>query len=156
MKPTIAVCVGSCLMLLLASSSYAQGRGAVEPPHPDNPQSLAHVQAAKRIAEKDPFLIGPLNFYCTPTNQRGQNNNAADLDPVKLFDNLYALGNSETTVYAITTSEGIVLIDSGFANKTETVVVPQLQKLGLDPAKVKYILLGHECFRHFVSDRVHG
>ena len=49
----------------------------------------------------------------TPSNQRGQNNNAPDLEPVKLFDNLYALGNSETAVYAITTSEGIVLIDSG-------------------------------------------
>ena len=147
-KPTI-VCVVLWLMLSLTVLAYGQGRGAVEPPHPDNPQSLAHVQAAKKIAGNDPLLTGPLNFYCTPSNQRGQNNNAPDLEPVKLFDNLYALGNSETTVYAITTSEGILLIDSGFENKTETVIVPQLQKLGLDPAKVKYILLGHGHADHF-------
>ena len=152
-KTTITVCVGLCSILLVASSSYAQGRGAVEPPHPDNAQSLAHVQAAKKIAGEDSLLVGPLNFYCTPSNQRGQNNNAPDLEPVKLFDNLYALGNSETTVYAITTSEGIVLIDSGFTNKTESVVVPQLQKLGLDPAKVKYILLGHGHADHFGGAR---
>jgi metallo-beta-lactamase class B len=136
----------------VAAVAYGQ-RGAVEPPHPDNPQSLAHVQAAKKIAGNDPLLTGPLNFYCTPSNQRGQNNNAPDLEPVKLFDNLYALGNSETAVYAITTSEGIVLIDSGFENKTATVIVPQLQKLGLDPARVKYILLGHGHADHFGGAR---
>src|SRR5690348_2105491 len=147
------VCSGWCVMLSLAFVVHGQGRGAVEPPHPDNAQSLAHVQAAKKIAGNDPLLTGPLNFYCVPTNQRGQNNNAPDLEPVKLFDNLYALGNSETVVYAITTSEGIVLIDSGFENKTETVVVPQLQKLGLDPKNVKYILLGHGHADHFGGSR---
>lgn len=146
------VLIGLCLLCLVPSLvplAYGQGRGALEQPHPDNAQSLTHVQTAKIIAGNDPLLNGPLNFYCTPSNQRGQNSNAPDLEPVKLFDNLYALGNSETTVYALTTSEGIVLIDSGFENKTESVVVPQLQKLGLDPAKVKYILLGHGHADHF-------
>src|SRR6266852_5858804 len=149
MSNRISVSVGFCLMLSLAPLADGQGRGAVEPPHPDNAQSLAHTQAAKKIAGNDAFLNGPLNFYCVASNQRGQNNNAPDLEPVKLFDNLYALGNSETAVYAITTTDGIVLIDSGFENKTESVIVPQLQKLGLDPAKVKYILLGHGHADHF-------
>ena len=153
MSKPIIVCAGFCVMLSLTSLAYGQGRGAVEPPHPDNAQSLAHVQAAKKIAGNDVLLTGPLNFYCVPTNQRGQNNNAPDLEPVKLFDNLYALGNSETVVYAISTSEGLVLIDSGFENKTESVVVPQLQKLGLDPRNVKYILLGHGHADHFGGSR---
>jgi metallo-beta-lactamase class B len=153
MSKSIIVCAGLCLMLSFAPVVCGQGRGAVEPPHPDNAQSLARVQAAKKIAGNDPLLTGPLNFYCTPSNQRGQNNNAPDLEPVKLFDNLYALGNSETTVYALTTSDGIVLIDSGFENKTESVIVPQLRKLGLDPANVKYILLGHGHADHFGGSR---
>jgi len=54
-----------------------------------------------------------------------------------------------TTVYAITTSDGIVLIDSGYADQLESVLLPQMQKLGLDPAKVKYIFLGHGHGDHF-------
>src|SRR5713226_6440364 len=99
MSKRISASVGLCLILSLAPFAHGQGRGGVEPPHPDNAQSLAHTQAAKKIAGNDPLLTGPYNFYCVPTNQRGQNNNAPDLEPVKLFDNLYAVGNSETTVY---------------------------------------------------------
>src|SRR6185503_3262445 len=81
-------------------------------------------------------------------NARAQNNNAPDLEPIKLFDNVYAVGNSETAVYAITSTEGIVLLDAGFENKAEALAL-QLQKLGLDPARVKYILLGHGHADHF-------
>jgi len=62
---------------------------------------------------------------------------------------VFAVGNSETTVYALTSSEGIVLLDAGFEDKAEAVLVPQLQKMGLDPARVKYILLGHGHADHF-------
>jgi metallo-beta-lactamase class B len=138
-------------MLLWSMPGAAQqgGRGAPEPPRPDNPQSLAHIAEAKKIAGNDPFLLNPYNFYCVAGNARAQNNNAPDLEPVKLFDNLYAVGNSETTVYALRTSDGIVLLDAGFENKVESVLVPQLQKAGLDPANVKYILLGHGHADHF-------
>jgi metallo-beta-lactamase class B len=137
------------LAFALSTAAGGQGRGAPEPPRPDNAQSLAHIEAAKKIAGSDPFLANPYNFYCVAGNARAQNNNAPDLEPVKLFDNVYAVGNSETTVYALVTSEGIVLLDAGFENKAESVLVPQLQKAGLDPAKVKYILLGHGHADHF-------
>ena len=71
------------------------------------------------------------------------------MEPVKLFDNLYAVGNSETAVYALTTSKGLVLFDSGFTDKTESEVIEGMQKLGLDPASVRYILLGHGHADHF-------
>jgi metallo-beta-lactamase class B len=140
-----------CLILSTAVSLYAQRgeRGAPQAPRPDNAQSLEHVNAAKKIAADDSFLANPYNFFCVAGNARAQNNNAPDLDPVKLFDNVYAVGNSETAVYALTSSDGIVLLDAGFENKAESVLVPQLQKLGLDPAKVKYILLGHGHADHF-------
>jgi metallo-beta-lactamase class B len=137
-----------CLMLSTAAPLHAQ-RGAPQPPRPDNAQSLAHISAAKKLAADDAFLANPNNFFCVAGNARAQNNNAPDLEPTKLFDNVYAVGNSETTVYALTSSEGIVLLDAGFENKAESVLVPQLQKLGLDPAKVKFILLGHGHADHF-------
>src|SRR5688572_16552687 len=138
-------------MLSTAVSLYAQ-RGAPQAPRPDNAQSLEHINAAKKLAADDSFLANPNNFFCVAGNARAQNNNAPDLDPVKLFDNVYAVGNSETAVYALTSSEGIVLLDAGFENKAE-LLVQQIQKLGLDPARVKYILLGHGHADHFGGSR---
>jgi metallo-beta-lactamase class B len=139
-----------CSILSASVSAYAQrgDRGAPPAPKPDNAQSLAHTNAAKKIAGDDAFLANPYNFFCVAGNARAQNNNAPDLDPTKLFDNVYAVGNSETAVYAVTSSEGIVLLDAGFENKAEA-LVQQIQKLGLDPARVKYILLGHGHADHF-------
>ena len=54
------------------------------------------------------------------------------LEPVKIFDNVYAVGRTETTVYAITTSAGIIPIDSGYPNQAESVIVPGLMKVGLE------------------------
>jgi metallo-beta-lactamase class B len=139
-----------CVILSSAVAVYAQRgeRGAAQAPKPDNAQSLAHLDAAKKIAGSDAFLANPYNFFCIAGNARAQNNNAPDLDPIKLFDNVYAVGNSETTVYALTSSEGIVLLDAGFENKAE-LLAQQLQKVALDPARVKYILLGHGHADHF-------
>ena len=139
-----------CAILSTAVTVYAQRgeRGAPQPPKPDNAQSLAHLDTAKKIAGSDAFLANPYNFFCVAGNARAQNNSAPDLDPTKLFDNVYAVGNSETAVYALTSSEGIVLLDAGFENKAEA-LVQQIQKLGLDPARVKYILLGHGHADHF-------
>ncbi|HET9941979.1 MAG TPA: hypothetical protein VFR05_01480, partial [Terriglobia bacterium] len=105
-----------CLILSTAVSLFAQ-RGAPQPPRPDNAQSLEHINASKKLAADDPFLANPHNFFCVAGNARAQNNNAPDLEAVKLFDNVYAVGNSETTVYALTSSDGIVLLDAGFENK---------------------------------------
>lgn len=125
------------------------GPGAAAAPRPDNPQSLAHVDAAKKLAGNDQWLLSPFNFYCVAGGARPNNAIAPELEPVRLFDNVYAVGNSEATVHAITTSQGIILIDSGYADRVETVVIPGLKKLGLDPANVKYVLLGHGHADHF-------
>src|SRR5262249_47566319 len=93
-----------CVVLSAAVFVRGQGRGAPQPPRPDNPQSLAHIDAAKKIAADDPFLANPFTFYCVAGKARAQNNAAPALEPVKLFDNLYGFGNSETAVYGLTTS----------------------------------------------------
>src|SRR6187431_1439936 len=136
-----------CLIFSTAVALYAQ-RGAPQAPRPDNAQSLEHISAAKKLAADDSFLANPNNFFCVAGNARAQNNNAPDLDPVKLFDNVYAIGNSETSVYALTSSAGIVLLDAGFENKAQALEA-QLQKLQLDPARVKFILIGHGHADHF-------
>ncbi|MEQ1949480.1 MAG: MBL fold metallo-hydrolase, partial [Bryobacteraceae bacterium] len=69
------------------------------------------------------------------------------------FDNLYAIPSStrqQTTAWAITTSDGIIMIDSGEKGRTEA-LLDGLKKVGLDPAKVKYILLGHGHGDHYAG-----
>jgi len=132
------------LALLLAALA-ATGQTA----RPDNAQSLAHVDAAKKLVGDDAWLQGPFNFYCVAGKARPNSTTAPPMEPVKLFDNLYAVGNSEATVHALVTSQGIILIDSGYADRVETEVVAGLKQVGLDPAKVKYVLVGHGHGDHF-------
>jgi len=148
MNKAIIFSLAVCLMLCFTLVAFAQAP-APAAPKPDNAQSRLHIDAAKKIAGTDAFLMNPYNFFCIPANTRANNANAPELEPLKIFDNVYAVGNSETVVYAVTTSDGIFLFDSGYADRVETVVVPGLQKLGIDPAKVKYILLGHGHGDHF-------
>ncbi len=115
--------VVACLMLGMAVVVFGQQRAPI-PQKPDNPQSLVHVDAAKKLVGNDPFLTRPFNFYCIPGNARANSQTAPDLEPIKIFDNVYAIGNSETTVYVLPTSDGIVLIDSGFENKVESTLLP--------------------------------
>ncbi|MEO8096358.1 MAG: MBL fold metallo-hydrolase [Acidobacteriota bacterium] len=81
------------------------------------------------------------NFFCVAPKA-----NSADdppIQPTKIFDNLYAIGDSGTTAYALATPDGIILLDSLPANQTETVLVPGMKALGLDPANVKYVVVTH-------------
>ena len=60
-----------------------------------------------------------------------------------MFDNLYFLGQTEYSVWAVTTSDGIILIDTIFDYSVEDEVVGGMKKLGLDPAKIKYAIVSH-------------
>jgi metallo-beta-lactamase class B len=64
-------------------------------------------------------------------------------EPVKVFDNLYFLGQTEYSVWAVTTSAGIILIDSIFDYSVDDEVSGGLKKLGLDPATIKYVIVSH-------------
>src|ERR1700722_10009835 len=65
------------------------------------------------------------------------------VEPVKVFDNLYFFGQSEYAVWAITTSEGIIVLDTIFDYSVEEEVVGGMKKLGLDPANIKYAVVSH-------------
>jgi metallo-beta-lactamase class B len=64
-------------------------------------------------------------------------------EPVKVFDNLYFFGQSEYAVWAITTSQGIIVLDTIFDYSVEEEVAGGMKKLGLDPANIKYAVVTH-------------
>jgi len=71
------------------------------------------------------------------------------IEPAKIFDNVYAIGDSGTTAYVISTSDGLIMIDSLRPDQAETRLLPGFQKLGLDPAKVKAVIITHGHADHF-------
>jgi len=64
-------------------------------------------------------------------------------EPAKVFDNLYFVGSKIHSSWALTTSDGIILIDTLFTYNSEEEIVGGLKKLGLDPAMIKFVIITH-------------
>jgi metallo-beta-lactamase class B len=63
--------------------------------------------------------------------------------PYKVFDNLYFVGTKIHSSWALTTTDGIVLIDTLFDYAVEPEIVEGLKTVGLDPRRIKYVLISH-------------
>jgi metallo-beta-lactamase class B len=119
---------------------------AVSAQGPDSAQVGEHIAAARKAAY--PQWAAAAEFFCS----EGATPNRADdpeLEPAKIFDNVYVIGRSGTAIYAVTTNAGIMLIDSGYADQVDSILLPGLKKLGLDPAKIKYVVVTHGHGDHF-------
>jgi len=72
--------------------------------------------------------------------------------PVKLFDDLYFIGNKIVGSWVIPTSEGLVLIDAGAtADHWESCLRPGLDELGFGNEKIIAILLTHGHMDHYAG-----
>jgi metallo-beta-lactamase class B len=69
-------------------------------------------------------------------------------EPVKVFDNLYYIGEKEYSAWAVVTSDGIIVIDTIWSHSVEDEIDNGLKKLGFDPAKIKYALVSHAHIDH--------
>jgi metallo-beta-lactamase class B len=69
-------------------------------------------------------------------------------EPQKVFDNLYFVGQTEYSAWAITTSQGIILLDAIYDYSVEAEVDDGLRKLGLNPADIKYVIVSHGHLDH--------
>jgi metallo-beta-lactamase class B len=87
------------------------------------------------------------HFFCEAP--RGNNANDPVIAPTKIFDNVYVIGNAGTVVYVVQTSNGLVMLDSLGTAQLETQLLPGFQKLGLDPANVRAVIMGHGHADHF-------
>jgi len=139
-----------------------------------SPAVQAHLNAAK-AAENEPGanLSDVYDNICRPATsvkgpteadiQRGPGEEGGEgasrvperstwyTPPVKAFDNLYYLGSIRQSTWALTTSEGIVLIDSGFDYSVKDEIIDGMKTMHLDPTQIKYIVISHA---H--SDRFYG
>lgn len=117
---------------------------------PDSEQVKALIEKAKKTGGQ--MWAYEEHFFCEAP--RANSPNDPPIEPMKIFDNVYVIGNQGTVAYVIETSDGLMMIDSLPADQTDTQLLPGLQKLGLDPAKVKMIVVGHGHADHFGGRRI--
>ena len=127
-----------------------------------DPQIAKEVAAAKAVSLRYPSLFYQLCTVSdpnapTPVTQGlrpGPNGEPPSRDqwyrePAKVFDNLYLLPMNDVAAWAVTTSDGIIVIDAVYDYSVEEVVVNGLKKLGLDPTQIKYVIVTHAHGDHF-------
>jgi metallo-beta-lactamase class B len=154
----IAACAGTVLSAQRGAPAPAVPLYPTEQQMKESPEAQQHVAKAMAIAKPD--LITQAENAChfmgpqRPALERqasGQQAAARQrMEPVKLFDNLYYMGFTDIGAWALTTSDGIILIDTlNSPQEAEEIMVPDMRKVGLDPARVKYAIIGHGHFDHF-------
>lgn len=115
-------------------------------------QTQQHVATAMKIAGSD--LVPEAKAFCTPTGPQrpALARQAAGLapepdrllEPIRMFENLYYVGFSDVGAWVIPTSDGIILFDAlNNADEGRDVLIGGVKKIGLDPAQIKYLIIGH-------------
>jgi metallo-beta-lactamase class B len=139
---------GGDFQWLTALALLALTLNAQAPPpalKPETEASRALIAKASKTAGKQ--WPTEVHFFCEAPRANAANDPV--VEPTKIFDNVYAIGRNSTVVYAINTSDGILLIDAGYPNDVEPVLLDGMKKLGLDPSKIKAILVTHGHADHF-------
>jgi len=118
----------------------------------DSPEIKQQVEAAKKLAGTDWAPV--VDFELTPGPEIVAMNvlpkpTSPAIEPRKVFDNVYVLGQKAVWNFAITTPDGIILIDTGYDGNTDKILIPQMKQLGLNPEDIRYILLTHGHADHF-------
>jgi metallo-beta-lactamase class B len=129
-----------------------------------SPEAQKHLDAARVAAGADHQAVlktvcdGAVSFATPPAPRTGARvytpppvppaRSEWYAEPQKVFDNLYYIGMTEYSVWAITTSQGIILLDAIFDYSIEAEVDEGLRKLGLNPADIKYVIVSHGHLDH--------
>lgn len=156
MRSSAIVLVGTLIVAWTGASTFAQSTATTVE---------GHVAAAKAAAGT--YHTNLFGSLCSANNlqppaapaqgQRGRGAAAPGppdrstwhAEPVKVFDNLYYVGMTEYSAWAVKTSDGIVLLDTIYDYSIEDEVAGGLKKLGFDPATIKYALVSHGHIDHF-------
>ena len=166
MKQTIGLLAATCVCVLTAAAQTSREA------HEANTDAAidAHLVKARNAAGFD--FTGTLARLCVaparmPLTIRDgapgppPSRESWYIEPAKVFDNLYFVGSKIHNSWALTTSEGIIILDTLFTYNSEEEIVGGLKKLGLDPASIKYVIITHAHGDHvggakLLQDRFHA
>lgn len=89
------------------------------------------------------------DFFCAMNPTRANRADDPEIAPTRVFDNLAVIGRTSTAVWVVTTSTGLVLIDAGYGDQLDSVLLAGMKKLGLDPGRVTHVIVAHGHGDHF-------
>ena len=134
-----------------------------------SPKAKEYVDKARAIAGDDPDLVFDFGIFCKASGGSqnpdratvGVPNSEPKLEPFpapspasvlggqRLFDNFYWIGNTGIGAWLITSSDGYILFDTmNSEDDAKNIIIPAIEKLKLDPMKIKYMVFGHNHFDH--------
>ena len=140
------------LVLGLALPAHATHAQAVVPDTVE-----AHLAAGKRaVGGRDgtPDFYGLVTAICVapqrgaprpdaPAPPQDPDRKIGYLEPKKAFDDVYWLGTRGESAWLLTSDDGYILYDTARVWDAEEVLVGGIERLGLDPARVKYVIVSH-------------
>ncbi len=143
-----AVCLG---LAALGGAALAQS----SPPVPDTVEG--HLVAGKgAVGGRDgtPEFYGLVTAVCVapqrgappldaPAPREEPDRKIGYLEPKQAFDDVYWLGTRGESAWLLTSDDGYILYDTARVWDAEEVLVGGIQKLGLDPSRVKYVIVSH-------------
>jgi metallo-beta-lactamase class B len=152
---SICKAVGLLALVTLLNPANAQSPESVQGTLQDTIES--HLAAGKNLAggrDNTPDFYGLVTAICVapqrgapgpdaPAPREDPNRKAAYMQPKKAFDDLYWMGTEGVSAWLLTSSEGYILYDTANVYDAEDVLIGGMKKLGLDPAKVKYVIVSH-------------
>jgi metallo-beta-lactamase class B len=158
-----------------AAAGGGGGGQQITPEMWNKPEVQAYVAKAKAEAGNDPDLQYDVVYNCGVAqglprsgDQRGdgaylqnsdpkipyvamteQGANETTLPPQHIFDNLWRFGGGGVGAWLVTSNDGYILFDTlNNADEARDLIVGGMRKVGLDPTKVKYLVIGHYHLDH--------
>jgi metallo-beta-lactamase class B len=128
-----------------------------------------YIAAAKELAGNDPDLQFDFGVFCKASGGSGNEDRATigvpnsepRLQPYpapnpsvvvggqRLFDNFYWFGDTGVGAWLITSNDGYILFDAmDNEEQARDIIVASMRKMGLDPARIRYVVFGHHHFDH--------
>lgn len=121
-------------------------------PSEDHAKAAQYLARARAIAGKD--LKGDFIHRCMTDQRYRKRADALQfnglLGPAKVFDQLHFVGQNAVSAWALDTSGGIVLFDAlNSEAEAREILVPALRAEGLDPARIKFVVITHSHGDHY-------
>jgi metallo-beta-lactamase class B len=116
--------------------------------------SAAHLAKARADAFQENSWKFPALITCYPNEGQSAEHVIKDPGPARAADNLYFLGNGIVAAWAVDTSDGIILIDTlNNQEEADRFIIGGLTQLGVDPARIKTIIVSHGHGDHYGGAR---
>lgn len=156
LRPTLMAGLVTAALMVAGSGggAMAQEREGVKP---DRAAMYEHLKAARAIAGDDLYAHYVHRCIMDQTYRRTisrglQAHNA--LPATRVFDELYFVGENAVSAWLLDTGDGYILFDAMYQPQDiEKIIEPGMRSLGLDPAKIRYMVITHAHGDHFGGAR---